>query len=837
MRKYVGLFLLLSFAYSFATDVSHIFPDQVIFVGQYGLPETQLPQNIRVVGYIYNPNGDVSINDALNVSGTIYVQGAINAIGNQIYFGETTQTIGDYGTGIYFGDNQELKIETEGSEEGSLIVDGGVFVVNGSTNNVGIGTTSPSSKLHVVGQTRIENNAANIKLVGSDHVYQEFYPQGISAGRFAWIGFGSVGTEVLTIMNQRAANLNFGTNNAVRMSIDSAGNVGIGTSSPQAKLHVYGGNVIIGNDGGDRALRIYGFDGTNDEYIQIDMNLRTGNAEFQTSAGSDAGLIFSPQGTEAMRITASGDVGIGTTSPTKKLDVAGTGRYTSALTLEGHTDNADGSDRSSYWAYDSDVALVLRPLVDNGAVAILFPSYGNNPSDFAYIVYDEDYCEAGVSCGENGALILGAENDGSGSSDHVRVKSRLVVEADMSSSDPTAAFQVKASNTASDLFTVLRSGNVGIGTTSPAYKLDVTGTMRVIAGSGIAYRWQNTNEDDYFGVGMWNGTTDRLEWYYYNGTNSKWAAMTFCVNHDLSNPRLRIGGYCTGTSYNLYVGGTGYISNHLDIGGDLLVKGNDIKGNTGSGSLTFWTYQDFEFKRYSGGTGGDPHIGVWDETSSHYVRIWHSGSNPQIQTDTGDFQFNQPIQASSFKDKDDTGYYLDPSSTGTSLNVAGSIDVAGKAYLNGIALDNDADITGADQIVGYNDLRLYGDSSGGPDVYIASDGKVGIGTSSPSEKLHIVGGNLYIDYESGAALKVKGSIVLGYGSSYQRALLPSADNEDNIGASDRRFSDIYAVNVHTGDLHLVSEKGNWTIIEEEDALYAVNNKNGKRYKIVLEEVE
>ncbi|HDD05113.1 MAG TPA: hypothetical protein ENF51_01330, partial [Candidatus Aenigmarchaeota archaeon] len=82
MRRYVGLLLLLFFTYSFAADVYHVFPDQMVFVGQHGLPETQLPQNIRVVGYIYNPSGDVSVNDALNVdSGTLYVDASNNRVG------------------------------------------------------------------------------------------------------------------------------------------------------------------------------------------------------------------------------------------------------------------------------------------------------------------------------------------------------------------------------------------------------------------------------------------------------------------------------------------------------------------------------------------------------------------------------------------------------------------------------------------------------------------------------------------------------------------------------------------------------------------------------------
>jgi hypothetical protein len=174
------------------------------------------------------------------------------------------------------------------------------------------------------------------------------------------------------------------------------------------------------------------------------------------------------------------------------LDVNGTlrattGTFSGVVTMRGQQDNADGSDRAGYWNYDNKVALVLEPAANDGAVAILFPSQGNKQSDFAYIVYDEDYGEAGVSAGENGALILGCENDGGGSSDHVRVKSRLVVEADQSSSDPTNAFQVKSSNTTSDLFNVTRSGNVGIGTTTPYTPLHVTRSSGSISAAYTIY--------------------------------------------------------------------------------------------------------------------------------------------------------------------------------------------------------------------------------------------------------------------------------------------------------------------------------------------------------------
>jgi hypothetical protein len=73
-------------------------------------------------------------------------------------------------------------------------------------------------------------------------------------------------------------------------------------------------------------------------------------------------------------------------------------------------------------------------------------------------------------------------------------------------------------------------------------------------------------------------------------------------------------------------------------------------------------------------------------------------------------------------------------------------------------------------------------------------------------------------------------------------ILPTTDGVYNIGSASLRW-----LNIYTGDLHLSNEahetgnsidgtKGNWTIQEGETDLYIINNNNGKRYKIKLEEV-
>ena len=71
----------------------------------------------------------------------------------------------------------------------------------------------------------------------------------------------------------------------------------------------------------------------------------------------------------------------------------------------------------------------------------------------------------------------------------------------------------------------------------------------------------------------------------------------------------------------------------------------------------------------------------------------------------------------------------------------------------------------------------------------------------------------------------------------RESIIPVTDNTVELCSDAKRFANIFILNLYTGDLHLKNERGDWTIIEEEDYLSIVNNKTGKKYRFVLEEVK
>ena len=68
--------------------------------------------------------------------------------------------------------------------------------------------------------------------------------------------------------------------------------------------------------------------------------------------------------------------------------------------------------------------------------------------------------------------------------------------------------------------------------------------------------------------------------------------------------------------------------------------------------------------------------------------------------------------------------------------------------------------------------------------------------------------------------------------SIQGSIIPSADSAHTLGTDTKRWAHVY-----TGDLHLRNERGDWTILEEPDFLCVINNKTGRKYKMILQPID
>lgn len=79
---------------------------------------------------------------------------------------------------------------------------------------------------------------------------------------------------------------------------------------------------------------------------------------------------------------------------------------------------------------------------------------------------------------------------------------------------------------------------------------------------------------------------------------------------------------------------------------------------------------------------------------------------------------------------------------------------------------------------------------------------------------------------------MSGSVYITGSVGMKGSIIPDAHNTYTLGTPDIRWAHIY-----TGDLHLRNERGDWTVIEENDFLRIVNNKTGKNYKMMMQIIE
>jgi len=341
----------------------------------------------------------------------------------------------------------------------------------GSSNGVGIGTTTVSGTMLTVGTTTPALVVANNGYVGigtanpSAYNINNFviYKTGADAGmtiatdnnRVGIIYFadGTSGTEAYrghVSYNHSADSMAFGTAAVTQMTINSSGDVGIGNTGPTSKLTVFGGDMVVSTAGS-----------------------ATSTISSATSTFAH-GLIVDTNSLYVMADT--GYVGIGTASPTTKLQVVGgslavgdTGQF------YGHTNFPDVG-ASAEIGYTSALGYAFVQGYNRGASYVPMKIQG---STLGLMISGAEKMTIDTS----GNVGIGT----TGPSELLTVFSATDPTLQIGSGSATTTIMGNGTSTfpgglivdTSTLYLMSDSNRIGVATTTPRYTLDVWGSLAV----------------------------------------------------------------------------------------------------------------------------------------------------------------------------------------------------------------------------------------------------------------------------------------------------------------------------------------------------------------------
>jgi hypothetical protein len=402
----------------------------------------------------------------------------------------------------------DLAINQSNSQGGDPVASGTTRLYINLAGNIGVGTTSPNYggwnktlSIFAASAAAVEVAASTTTEGGNIGGFDFIQTSNTSNKEVAQISCGSTGATA----GNTGAYLRFYTKPdagsiAERMRLDSSGNLTVSTSATNTTTITPSAYIDFKNT-------------TNTSGFDVGLLGGASDANSYIYQRANASMVFGTNNTEAMRITSAGNLGIGTTNPLSKLDVytASTG---GKVRISGNTDAAYGelifsSSNATYAAYGASIS----SYGDGGGVdsgALLFNTGRGGVRAEKMRLDGNGNLGLGVTpsawYSNSKALQVGAAANiwASTSSSNAAFSTNEYLDSTATAKYIISSYATRyqqyngahqwytaptgtagAAITFTQAMTLDASGNLGIGTSSLSYKLDVNGTTFIRGNTNI----------------------------------------------------------------------------------------------------------------------------------------------------------------------------------------------------------------------------------------------------------------------------------------------------------------------------------------------------------------